>query len=70
MSKACPICGQLIASLHKINAGTETFIATVSEGVVHYTETAEQFDNGHYYCPLCDADLYTTEQEVITFFTT
>ena len=69
MTKTCPQCGKLIGNLNKINNGTVIFITTVSNGVIQYIKTSEQFENGHYFCPLCDVELFKNEQEVIDFFT-
>jgi len=68
MTKQCPLCGQNIAQLHKINDRIQVFITTVDEGVIQSVMTSQSFENGHYFCPKCDGDLFTTEQEVIDFF--
>jgi len=69
MSKNCPECGALIASLNKKNPGMQTFITTVVDGEAIYNSTEVVYNDGHYFCPECNADLFDNEQAVIAFFT-
>lgn len=67
----CPKCNKEIQSLKNIQSGTMDYDLSLSfnEKDIHYESGEFQTDNNvnEYWCPLCNAVLFTNEEKAIKF---